>query len=575
MPASITVLVRSQQPENMFGAYTAELLRFEGLTDFRVVDLDETDEWLTDPSPMTILTRGHLRAAEREQLIDYVRQGGRLLVFRPALDFCTTLGLSPRYEVTFAPYLLPDADHPATRGIPHATIQCHWVCERYGIGAMTGGVEVLARDLFDRDTPTGYASIICTDLGQGKIALMFYDPPATVARIRFGNPELGTTKTTGFRHYPRSAELFTNHYDPERGHLPQADIHSALLANIVCYLCPRPLPRLWYYETPEERSALPMRSDDDWSTPDQFEALRTAVEDRDGHCTFYLVRDTKLPDDRTAAYRDRGHEFGYHSNPHGDEDPYFAVSETLESDAGAFRQRYGYTARTTQLHSAYWRGYMDLVPLFQRIGIKMAVTYGSYQEGFGKFVCGSSRPIKFIDERGRIHDVFQQSTILYDDASVREVMTDETDRLVGEAAKLLDECVKNHHSALGFQSHPVSFATYSSPYICGVMDHAHKRDVRVLSMDEWCEFTERRYGATVQPAASTDDRIKCEVIAGEHPGRLTVMLPAGEHAESAEACVGDEPAPSVVRSLFGYDYALTPVELSQPHERQVVSVRVN
>ncbi len=572
MASPILILVRSQQPENMFGRYTGEMLKLEGINDFEIVDMDTTEDWLAGNPAVVILTRARMRIREQDQLFSYVKDGGRLIVFRPSYRFADPLGLNSRYSTTLKAYLLPDADHPVSRGLPQEPIQCHWPTERFGFGRLAGGAEIIAHDYADANSPTGYPAIIKFALGQGQIALCFYDPPATVARIRFGNPELASLSTRGVRFYPRAQDLFTGHIDLSRAYLPQADLHCNLLSNLVSYLSPEPIPRLWYYRVPEERSALPMRSDDDWSTPEQFEALRTAVEQRNGHCTFYLVHDTKLPDRKVKEWLERGHNFGYHSNPHTDEEPYFAMHDILRRDAADFEKRYGYTARTTQTHSGSWCGYMDLVPVFYDIGVRMAVVYTSLTGAYGKYMCGSSRPMKFINEFGRIMDVYQQATVIYDDASIRDMLTYEVDTELEKVAKTLDDAVNLTYSPIGFQSHPVSFFTYSSAYIGGCMDLAQERGVPVLSMDEWLELTKRRYEARLKLVSATDETVECELTAGSTAGALTVSVPIPEGKQPGTASVDGKPVEATQRAILGPEYALVPVELSSPGESKRVRV---
>ena len=576
MAPSLRILVRSDQPENMFGRYTGELLKLEGINDFDIADMDTTDDWLTGEPSVVILTRSRLYNREQEQLLSYVRNGGSLIVFRPSYRLCEALGLSATFTVTPHPYLLPDPDHPASCGLPHEPIQCHWPTERYGLGSLPGGAEIIAHDYADLTTPTGYASIISFTLGSGRIALCFYDPPATVARLRFGNPDLASINTMGFRFYARSGDLFTDYFDLSRGHLPQADLHCNLLSNLIAHISPQPVPRLWYYRVPEERSALPMRSDDDWSTIEMFEALHSGIEERGGHCTFYLVRDTNLPDATVEEWLAAGHNFGYHSHPYSTpEDPYLAIEGILADDAANFEQRYGYTARTTQIHCATWNGYMDLVPIFHDLGLRMAVTYGSHLRTYGKYMCGSSRPLKFINEFGRIMDIFQQTTVIYDDASVQKMLTEEVDTELEKVARTLDDAVNLTYSPIGFQSHPVSYFTYSAPYIGGCMDLAQERGVPVLSMDEWLEFTQRRYEAGLTLTAADDSSVECRLTAGSLPGPLTVAVPVPESKRPAAAAVDGESVEPTLRSILGPHYALVPVELRSPGETRRITVQLS
>ncbi len=572
MATPILVLVRSHQQENMFGRYTGEMLKLDGINSFDIVDMDTTEDWLAGDPSVVILTRCRLRNPEQDRLLEYVREGGRLIVFRPSYRLGNALGLTAKFTVTHGAYLLPDADHPVSRGLPHEPIQCHWPTEHWGLGSLPGGAEVIAHDYADVSSASGLPAIVSFGLGNGEVALCFYDPPAAVARLRFGNPDLASINTMGFPYYGRTGDLFTNYFDLSRGHLPQADLHCNLLSNLVSHLSAEPICRLWYYRTPEQRSALPMRSDDDWSTPDQFHALCSAVEQHNGHCTFYLVRDTKLPDSEVAAWLERGHNFGYHSNPMTDEDPYFAMEDTLRSDAENFRNRYGFTPRTMQSHCGFWRGYMDLVPVLHDIGIRMAVSYSCLLETYGKYMCGSSRPMKFVNEHGRIVDVYGQATLIYDDASIQDMLTNEVDTELAKVAKTLDYAVSVTYSPFGFQSHPVSFATYSAAYICGCMDLAKERGVPVLSMDEWLELTQSRYEAQLTVTSAGEDALECELTAGQVAGPLTVAVPVPDGKQAVGAAVDGHAIEPTPRAILGPQYALVPVQLSSAGESRRVRV---
>lgn len=570
MAASITVLVRSQQPENKYGPYTAQMLRSDGISSFALVDMDGQNagpNGTAGAPALIILTRCRLRAKEQDRLLSYVRHGGSLIVFRPSYRLCEALGLTARFTVTKKAYLLPDPDHPATTAFPREPIQCHWATEHWGLGSLPGGAEVIAHDYADVRTPTGYPAAIRFALGKGQIALLFYDPPATVARLRFGDPDLASIPTMGFRYDPRPADLFLGHLDLSRGHLPQADLHCNLLSNLAVTMSPTPIPRLWYYPLPQQRSVMPMKSDDDWSTPEQFDALLAALEQRDGHCSFYLVRDTKLTDNEVKRRRAAGHAFGFHPNPRSqaDEDPYFTMEETLCEDAEGFRRRYGFAGRTTEIHSGFWKGYMDLVPAFERVGLEMVVAYTSLRAAFGKHMTGSCRPMPFIDETGRIYRVYQQSTVLYDDASVEDILTNGVDSELARAARLLDDAMNVTYSPIGLQSHPVSFATYSSRYIAGCMDLAKERGVPIISMDEWLEFTQRRDGAQIDLCSANDAGLECDLKVGDCGGELTAAIPVPDGQRATSATVSGRRMEPETISIMGLRYALAPVAAGSAH----------
>ncbi len=570
MAGSITVLVRSEQPENRYGPYTAQMLRADGITSFSIVDMDGQNAGPNGTSgtpALIILTRCRLRAREQERLLSYVRHGGSLIAFRPSYRLCEALGLTARFSVTKKAYLLPDPDHPATTAFPREPIQCHWATEHWGLGSLPGGAEVIAHDYADVRTPTGYPAVIHFGVGKGRVALFFYDPPATVARLRLGDPDLASIPTMGFRHDPRPADLFLGHFDLSRGHLPQADLHCNLLTNLIATMSPSPIPRLWYYPLPEQRSVMPMKSDDDWSTPEQFDALLEALDQRGGRCSFYLVRDTKLSDNEVKRWRAAGHAFSFHSKPRSaaDEDPYFTMADTLWEDAETFRGRYGFPGRTTEIHSGFWKGYMDLLPAFEHVGLEMIAAYTSLRAAFGKYMTGSCRPMPFVDETGRIYPVYQQSTVLYDDSSVEDILTNGVDSELARAARLLDDAVNTTYSPVAIQSHPVSFATYSGRYITGCMDLAVARGVPIISMDEWLDFTLRRDEADIELCSADDAGLECDLKAGRCPGELTAAIPIPNGKRVHSATISGRRIEPETLCIMGLRYALVPVTAGTAH----------
>lgn len=122
--SAINILIRTEQAENRFGPYVAEMLRSEGIGDLDIVGADVREGWPELAADVVLLTRCHLRVAEVDRLLTYVRQGGVLIAFQPPWRLCEAVGIAPTYRATLCAYLLPDGDHPATAfGIEYATVR--------------------------------------------------------------------------------------------------------------------------------------------------------------------------------------------------------------------------------------------------------------------------------------------------------------------------------------------------------------------------------------------------------------------------------------------------------------------
>ena len=63
------LLIRASQPENTYGPFVGEILRAEGLSGFRPLDLDTDGLPEFSPGDLAVLTRCVLRYAEIDALV--------------------------------------------------------------------------------------------------------------------------------------------------------------------------------------------------------------------------------------------------------------------------------------------------------------------------------------------------------------------------------------------------------------------------------------------------------------------------------------------------------------------------
>jgi hypothetical protein len=137
-----------------------------------------------------------------------------------------------------------------------------------------------------------FPALCLSKVEQGEAILLAYDLPHTVARLRQGNPANADLCLAGLVGIYRPSDLFVGQLDPDQAHLPQADLHAALLARLIETLAPR--PRLWYYPHADQRSTMIMTSDDDWSKLDQFETLLAGLRQRQAHLNLHAFLDQHL-----------------------------------------------------------------------------------------------------------------------------------------------------------------------------------------------------------------------------------------------------------------------------------------
>jgi hypothetical protein len=398
----------------------------------------------------------------------------------------------------------------------------------------------------------------------GALALFFYDLPEAVARIRFGDPDLGGYSTTGTWPWPHALDLFVDHADERLAHLPQADLHGQLLAHVLTKIAPYPLARLWYYAEAEYRTAGVFQSDGDTSSPEQFCALAEALERRNAAGTFYLMRNTRLTEDDVASLRARGHTFGPHIDPRArEEDLYFALPDGLEEETELFRARFGAVSSTVQCHCAPWPAYMSMVPAHVANRYRLLFAYlTSPLSLWGKYLCGSGRPMKFFDLNGTLHNCWQQPVVTYDDATLVEFLRDNADsaRRVFDGA--LAAALKTHHTATPILSHPVSFCTYSRPVMEHCFDRLHDESAPIYSADAWLDFIDRRSIVRIEQARDDSGDIACTV--SDLRGRIPLMVPAkGFEAGAIDIEVNGRPAEAQRLRRIGEDWLFAQLDSSK------------
>lgn len=559
------VIIDSRQPENAYGRFAHHILISEGLSGFSPVDLATADFPDLTEADLILVTRCYLRGAQVDRLCDAVRRGARAVFLQPQPLVIAQLGFAPASGVTYPAAVRPRNDH----GEADPPLQTHLPIPSYEIPAGAHDWRILADTLDTQWRETGHPAVVTARVGCGQVTLFFYDVAEAVARIRFGNPDLGGYTANPTWNWPHALDLFADHLDPRAAHVPQADLQAQFLARALTDAAPCPLARLWYYEDAAHRTVGVFQSDGDWSEPEQFRALASALEKRGGAGTFYLMETTKLSEADVAALRARGHTFGPHVHPMArDEELYFAVPDALRAETEGFASRFGAVSPTLQCHCAPWPSYMATVPAHIENGYRLLFAYlpGSF-ELWGKYLCGSGRPMRFCDRDGAVYDCWQQPLVILDDESLIPFLRDRRDAALRAFDAALDAALERNHTAMPILSHPVSFCTYSSPVMEYAFDRLHESGVPVYNADTWLRFTDWRAGVRIAQAADEDGATVCDVSGVE--GRIPVMFPVKRlGSDDPNVSVNGERAPFLRLRRFGEDFLFVQIDGGE-HGRDV------
>ena len=528
------LLVTDQSSENRFGIYLTEILRAEGVNCFHTAELSTLQADTLEKYDVAILAEALLNAEQAGLFEGYVARGGRLVSMKPDDRLGSVFGLERDAGTLSKGYIKTEPNHPASVGGNSSTLQIHSPATLYRLA----GADAIAWLYTDRDTASEHPAISIQKFGEGLAVAFAFDLAKSIAYMRQGDPEHVNEDVDGLEGN-RSVDMFVNWIDLDRIAIPQADEQQRLFVNILSQLSQRPLPRLWYF--PEDKKSVLIATGDSHSNPANFiEDVLTRVEERGGHMTVYYSPQIVSDAGRAARWtrfwltdhvpvvsdilgeefgsptpfvvnnwRTRGHEITLH--------PYVDTGlDEWELYWKEFTGRgYAPVSQTVRTHRILWTGWMETARLQASYGMRMNFDYyhvgPSLQKKNGEWVnghlTGSGRPMKFIDEQGRIIDLYQQLTQLTDEHLIPMDVPGwggwpnlSAEQAVEVSKYLLDRSIKyNDYCAITGQFHIDPFQLGGDPaekggiFLEGTLDYAQQMGVPILSAQEWLNFTDIRH----------------------------------------------------------------------------------
>lgn len=578
--ASPILVLISERADNPFGRYLAEILRAEGLNCFQIARTSDLGNAPLDSYDLVLLAEGSLGDAQVTSLEGYVTRGGRLIAMRPNARLASLFGVKRVGGSTAEGYLQVEGSHPIGQGIATETLQFHGTADHYRLA----GAQVVAWLASDADTRTDFPALTVHRHQRGQAALWAFDLARSVAYTRQGNSAWANQEQDGIEGV-RAADMFKGWVDLDRLPIPQADEQQRLLANLLSALTQdaRPLPRLWYFPGAAQTVFIPT-GDSHGNPASAIEDVLARVEERGGHMSIYytaypsgdlrraakkaLLPMAKLPivkgilagqhtsptPAQVAGWRERGHEFGLH--------PY--VEDGLDTGWRRYWQEftgvgYGPVSPTTRTHRVLWEGWVETARAQAAYSMRLNLDYyhigPAFRNEAGEWPCGyftgSGLPMKFIDEQGRILNIYQQPTQLADEHLLAmpwvagEVAGLTAEEAVEVSRTVLRRSLDGAYGAITAQFHVDPFALggqaagEEAHWLEGTLDYAAAQGIPVWSALEWLRFTEVRHDANLvdvqwHPASH---RLSFDLVAQAVPGiELSVMIPL-RHAGAKLATV--------------------------------------
>jgi hypothetical protein len=611
------LLIVSPNSPNPFGIYLGEILRAEGVNCFHTADLSNVQSGLLEKYDIAILAETPLNAAQAEMFEAFVARGGKLVSMKPDDRLGSIFGVERSEGNISEGYVKTESSHPASEGINPSTLQIHGTANLYQLV----GAQAVAWLYTDRDKASEYPAVTLNETGAGMSVAFAFDLAKSIAMMRQGNPEQVNQDVDGLNGV-RTVDMFKGWIDLERIEIPQADEQQRLFVNLLSLLSrdKRPLPRLWYF--PEDKKSVLIVTGDSHSNPEPFiEQALEIVERHDGHMTVYYAPQIVSDVGRAArvarfwltdhvpavsgvlgeefgsptpfvveGWRARGHDIALH--PYADT----GLEEWLVYWKEFTGRGYGPVSKTVRTHRVLWTGWMETARLQASYGIRMNFDYyhvgPSLQKPNGEWpnghLTGSGRPMRFIDEQGRLINLYQQHTHFADEhlipmdvpgwggwpqLSAREA--------VEVVKKLLDRSVKhNDFCALGGQFHVDPFqlggdpAEKASAFLDGSLAYAAELGVPIWSAQEWLNFTDLRHESNFTDMFwdSNASSLTLRLLPSEqHDSTLTVLVPAQHAGKTIESLSVDGVTTPVDHRLVLGNVECTLVVVSaQEHTLKVV-----
>lgn len=542
----ILVLVGDESP-NRFAGYVAEMLRVEGLNWFDVSPA------LPDAPPALVLAAAtDIDGPTAGRIAAHVRAGGSLLACRPGPALLRALDLPPAPPLRDGwadRYVMLDPGSPVAQNLP-------WV---------EGGVQFFGRPLAfatapDRPDPrvvacvapfpgqrSRYAAVTAQTIGAGRAVLFAFDPAESIVRQQQGRPQQASTGPLadfdGDGTY-RPNDLFFGQLDVALRDVPQADLQRTLLIRAVEWLTERqPVPRLWRFPRGAAAGAL-FDGDSDAMDVQDF---RNALEVCDRHgapfATYLKPEGIAVVDAAEAtAARARGHSFGPHPWA-GPTPTVAALRDALDANCAAFAAKYGYRPRLHRGHWLVWPGWVDHARSLQAAGIQLDANFTAGYGFKGGYVNGTGLPARFVDEAGRLLDVYEQSTISTDDGWLTPkgglpAMT--LAEAISRSCAMIDAAADRYHTVFHPYFHPRPLSGGGAipyptrPWLDAALAHAKRRGLPYLDAEHWLDWNAARRSVSLTALRRVHTGVECTLHADRAIHGLSVLIPLphgteGEH----------------------------------------------
>ncbi len=571
--APILVVWDSQTAARLSG-YVTEILHVEGYNWFAVHDLASAPVTCAELARHAVVLLTHVAISDETQnaLLDYVDQGGALIALRPPESLAAACGLHPEGRDLADRYIALNKTCALNEGVSLPHLQFHGRAELYQWHG--DPAHVMAYFAATSDVVTKHPAIAVGTRGRGAWAVFAYDLAESTVYLHQGRPDQASTGAypdlDGDRSY-KPNDLFVGYLDPALCPYPQADLQQDVLVRIIEWLAGRtsPLPRLWHYPEAAPAAAFINGDGDSMSREDLVNTIATV--DRFGvpYTTYLMLQDhPKIEPEYEFALRQYGHDFGQHAFA-GALPSLAEMRSGLESEMEAFRTRYGHDPVTYRGHSVIWAGWTETAAYLRENDVRLDTNFAPGRYHHSGYINGSGLPVKFMDEDGRLIDLYEQATLSTDDGWTTDKLFAapySVEECIAQSKVQADAAFDRFHTVYHPYFHPIR--TRSGPlstqsWLEGILAYCRGRGFHFFSGVDWVDFNDGRRSLALADYGYDRETqtLTFTLTASDSARTLSLILPHCYHgAPMRRASMNGDSVPIEPQELEGRRQVLLPAD---------------
>lgn len=551
-------LIPKERRKRVYSKFIQEILKTEGFCNFTFCDVDRIHQ------SHLVIVYDELNKHEWTKLVNYIREGGRAVLINPSSSILRKLGI--RVVKTLEEYHLV----PKYVVVNQKAIELRELVDKPVQLVVNANLCSITREynpfayIMICDQVTNYPAFFSIKLGKGFIVVFVYDIIENIVLLRQGRKENADRDIDGDGAL-KPNDLFIGLLDFRLKWIPQADIHMRFLTKAIEYLLRdiTPIVRLWYFPN-GANCIVVMTGDSDIMEEKDLDVLNKLL-------TKYNIKYTLFirPEEAYLLPKiSKNITLGYHTFPGYKpkvEEAKLKIKEQIE----ALKEK-GLTSELHRGHCTIWCGWTSMAEILSSQGVRMDLSFYPYRYIQAGYLNSSGLPMRFINDKGEIIDIFEQSTPWADDSTLVDktfVQKYSMKRLIQDTIKTIKESYSKYHTAITFCIHPINMREEflnSKLWFEEVVKYCINEGIPVMDAYSWFEYFIKRDKVSLKLISVKDSKFKFIVYSEHEINNLTLIIsPVFKNQELKEVIFNDKVINFSTKKLCGTNYAVIVVRVKK------------